>query len=479
MPPENLRFGGGAAETVLHPIVLVAMLLTIVLIFFLPRRYVLLPVLSMFFLVPLGQEVFIGGLHFFVARLIILAVWVRMIFAIFSTPEGILGGHTDILDKVFLLWAFFRAAAGILTFMQVGAVIYQLGFLLDAVGGYFVLRYLIYDEAAVLRTIRILAVLSFVIGLCMLYEKFTVVNVFGFLGGVREAPEIREGVVRAVGPFQHELLGGVFGATLLPLFFLLWKEGTSRLLAIIGFIGSTFMTVASASSTPLLAYVAAVFAICCWPFRRKMRLLRWGTVACLLALSVVMKAPVWFVIQHLNILGGSSGYHRAMLINDFIMHFSDWWLIGTKANHTWGFSMWDLLNQFVAEGEVGGLATFLCFIGIIYLCFSKVGKARKAVEGDRKKEWFFWLFGCALVSHVVAYFGVSYFDQTRFLWLALLAMIITATAPYLAPKTVAEHASSNWYRQPRLAYKPVTFAGMKNRMLAGRHSQFKSQSQPS
>jgi len=38
MPPDNLRFGGGASETVLHPIVLVAMLIAIALIFLLPRK---------------------------------------------------------------------------------------------------------------------------------------------------------------------------------------------------------------------------------------------------------------------------------------------------------------------------------------------------------------------------------------------------------------------------------------------------------
>ena len=47
MQPENLRFGGGATETVLHPIVLVAMLMAIVLMFKLSPSltlWVLLPV---------------------------------------------------------------------------------------------------------------------------------------------------------------------------------------------------------------------------------------------------------------------------------------------------------------------------------------------------------------------------------------------------------------------------------------------------
>ena len=66
MPPENLRFGGGASETVLHPVVLVAMLIAITLIFLLPRKYVIWPFLCSAFLIPLGQSILVGGLHFFV-----------------------------------------------------------------------------------------------------------------------------------------------------------------------------------------------------------------------------------------------------------------------------------------------------------------------------------------------------------------------------------------------------------------------------
>src|ERR1700720_3994901 len=114
MQPENFRFGGGESETVLHPIVLVAMLIAIALIFLLPRKYVIWPVMCLAFLVPLGQEILIGGLHFFVFRIIILTVALRMLPAIFSSPQGIFGDRLGPLDVVFLFWAFFRALAGAL-----------------------------------------------------------------------------------------------------------------------------------------------------------------------------------------------------------------------------------------------------------------------------------------------------------------------------------------------------------------------------
>src|SRR5260370_15784971 len=324
MQPENLRFGGGASETILHPIVLIAMLVVNALFFLLPLKYVIFPVLSATFLIPLGKEILIGGLHFFVFRIIVLAVAVRMLGSMFASPEGAFGNRLGRLDVVFLFWAFFRVLAGVLVFsFNTGALVYQAGFLLDAVGGFFVVRYLIRDDEDIFRTIRAFAAISIIIAGCMVFEKIHRLDLFGLLDGVRSLPEVRGGPGRSQGPFEHELLAGTFGATLFPLFFLLWKSGQSRLLCVAGIIAATVMVLTSASSTPVLAYGAALIGICAWPIRRLMRPVRWGIVAALLLLNMVMKAPVWFVIMHIDVVGGSSGYHRAMLVNDFIMHFRD------------------------------------------------------------------------------------------------------------------------------------------------------------
>lgn len=438
MPVENFRFGGGAEETVLHPLVLVAMLIAILLIFLLPRKYAIAPLLAIVLLTPLGQEVNAWGLHFSVMRIVILAAWVKMLASKFSSEDGIFGKRLDWLDLTFLLWAVCRATAVMLLFMAPGAAINQFGFLLDVLGGFFLLRYLIRDDEDIRRAVATLVVVSVIVAGGMIIEKLRMVNVFGLLGGVRVEPDVRAGSIRAQGPFEHELLAGTFGGTVLPLFFLLWKTGKAKIFAVIGIIAATIIVLTSQSSTPALAYAAAAVGICCFPLRRKMRLVRWGMIAALGVLALVMKAPVWFVIAHIDVVGGSSGYHRAMLVNDFIMHFREWWLIGTKDNPSWGFDMWDLCNQYVAEGETGGLVTFLLFLGMITICFSRIGKALKAVSGDRMKEWYYWIFGATLFSHVVAFFGISYFDQTRFAWFALLAMISAATAPYLAVARVTE-----------------------------------------
>ena len=462
MPPDNLRFGGGASETVLHPIVLVAMLIAVALIFLLPRKYVIWPFLCTAFLVPLGQSILVGGLHFFVIRVIILSVVVRMLASRFTSPEGIFGGRLGTLDTVFFIWAFCRALAGILVFSyDPGVLVYQAGFLLDAIGGFFALRYLICDDEDIYRTLRVFATLCIIIACCMLFERVYRLDVFGLLGGVRAVPEVRNGSVRAEGPFQHELLAGTFAATLLPLFFLLWRDGKSRFLAVLALIAATVVVITSHSSTSVMAYGAGILGLCAWPLRRHMRLVRWAFVLTLISLHMVMKAPVWFLIARIDIVGGSSGYHRARLVNDFITHFGDWWLVGTTENARWGATMWDLCNQYVAEGELGGLATFLCFLALIYLCLSRIGIARQSVEGDRNREWYFWILGATLFSHLVGFFGISYFDQTRVSWFALLVIIVTATAPYIV-KVPVKHFARPPLRHPKPAYSS-SFARLRSK----------------
>ena len=116
--------------------------------------------------------------------------------------------------------------------------------------------------------------------------------------------------------------------------------------------------------------------------------------------------------------------------------------------------MWDHTNQFVAEGEGGGLATLICFVAMISVGFAMIGKARKAIEGDKEKEWYLWILGSAFFSHIVGFFGISYFDQTRFSWFLLLAMISAATAPILASQTVKETAPDAPPFAPRFAKRP-------------------------
>jgi hypothetical protein len=420
---QDHAFGGGASDSVLNPIVLSGLLLAVLLTLLLPRKYAIIPVLLITFLVPAGQQIYLAGMHWTALRVIIVAGFVRVACSRFSSKSQVFGGGFNLIDQAFLCCTLCQAAGTVLQYMQTPALINQFGFLIDELGGYFLLRYLIQDRHDIYRALKCLAFLSVILAGFMIREQLTLRNAFGTLGGVQLVPDVREGKVRSQGVFQHALMAGSFAATLLPLFFLLWKSGKARLIAVLGVMGCTIMTITSQSSTPLLAYIAGVLAVLLWPIRKHMKKLRWGLVIALLGLAMVMKAPVWFLIAHIDLTGGSSGYHRAELIDQFIRHFSDWWLIGTTNAGTWGYDLWDTQNQYVNVGESGGLAAFVFFIVMICRCYQRIGNARRSAAGKSGPEWFVWLLGAALFAHLVAFFGVNYFDQSKMGWFLLLAMI--------------------------------------------------------
>jgi hypothetical protein len=422
MEPENLRFGGGTAETLLHPIVALTILVAIGLILFLPRKHVIVPLLLAIFFIPKGQVVVLAGAHFTAAKILFLAGLIR--WATSRRAYKLTGGFNSI-DRVFALWAVSYSIVFTLQWMQTQALIKTFGDLVDTLCGYFVLRFLIQDIEDVRRVIRLFIVVSAIMAICMLNEHFTQQNVFGLLGGVATTPDVRDGTIRANGVFQHSILAGCFGATLLPLFLGLWTDRRSRAAVLIGVISSTAIVVTANGSTPVMACGAGILGLCFWHFRKQMRLVRWGVVLALAALHLVMNGPVWSLIEKVDLTGSSSSYHRYMLIDNCIRHFWDWCLLGVKDYNAWGFDMWDLSNQYVAYALTGGLATLVFFVATISRSFGRLGTARKQKE---KEAWLLWCLGAALFAHVVAYFGIGYFDQMQFAWFVLLAIICVAVS---------------------------------------------------
>jgi hypothetical protein len=452
-PEYNNRFGAGASSSFIDPFVLILMLITIVLTFVLPRKYVVVPLLLTIFLTPFGQQVYVFGVHLYVPRILILCGWIRIAFTKMSgKTEFVYGGFTPV-DKVFLLWAILRATATCLEFMQVGAVINQGAFLWESLGAYFLLRFLIRDEEDITRVIKTFAFIAAVLAFTMLNEKFRSENLFGFIGG-RLAPFVRDGVIRSQGSFQGPIPAGTFAGTLLCLFTWLWLSRRAKVIGIGGLIAATIMVVTSASSTPLVTTIAAIVGISMWPLRGRMRTVRWGIVILLISLHLVMKSPVWFLINHVDFVSGNSGYHRAMLIDMCVKHFWDWWLIGVQSTANWGWDMWDQANQFVSEAESGGLATLICFILLMSRSFGRIGNARKLIDGDRDKEFMLWLLGAALFTYVVAFFGISCSDQLVYSWYTLLALIAAATASILQTKSVVAVEASAALVGSRPAYVP-------------------------
>ena len=104
MEPANIRFGGGAAETILSPLVAVWMLIAIVLILTLPRRSVITCFLLSCLCIPVAQVVVVGGLHFTVLRILIIAGLVRRAAGGGVSSRGKFPGGFNRVDWVVVLW---------------------------------------------------------------------------------------------------------------------------------------------------------------------------------------------------------------------------------------------------------------------------------------------------------------------------------------------------------------------------------------
>jgi len=437
MEPEHLRFGGGATETVLHPLVAVWMLIAIVLIMAFPRRTAIIPFLLAVFTIPVGQVILVGSLHFTVLRVLILAGLVRAATFRGASTRGRLPGGFNAIDQVVLLWTISELTVLSLQWMQLDSLIHNLGDFLDSLGGYLVVRFLVCNSEGVRRTFKVLATICSIQGVCMLNEQITHLNVFRLLGGAPVAITVRDGKIRSEGVMGC-IYAGVFAGVLIPLFLWLWKEGKSRMAAGAGLAGAAAMVITSNSSTSWMALGGSLVGLGFWPLRKQMRLVRWGFAVTLIALHVVMHAPVWSLIARVDLTGSSSSYHRYYLLDNCIRHFSDWWLLGYKYYNLWGWEMWDLCNQFVVAALTGGLLTLVLYILIFKRSFGAIGTARKRVTGNLKQELLLWCMGSTLFANVVASFGINYMAQLQMCLFPVLACISVATfeAPQARSRSV-------------------------------------------
>jgi hypothetical protein len=422
MEPEHFRFGGGAADTMLTPVTALAMIIVIGLIFTRPRNKVIVPFLLGCFTIPIQQVVVLGGLHFTALRILIIAGLIRRAMAGGAKFPGGLNG----VDRAVILWVVALDTILSLQWMETQAFIHNLGDFLDVFGGYLVVRFFIPDGETVRRTIKTLAAVCIIQGVCMLNEQISHVNVFGYVGGLGPWLTIRDGKIRSEGVLGC-ISAGAFAGALIPLFLSLWRERRSRMLACAGVAGAMAMAITSNSSTSLLALGGSFLGLALWPLRKQMRLIRWGLALTLVALHLAMKAPVWALIARIDLTGSSSGDHRYKLMDNCIRHFSDWWLLGYKYYDRWGYDMFDLCNQFVVQALVGGLLALVAYIAIFSRSFGAIGKARKKVEGVRGHEWFLWCMGSTLFSITVAHFGINYPAMMEIGLFSLWAVISVAT----------------------------------------------------
>jgi len=390
----------------------------------LPRRWAPLPLLIGACYMTLGQGIEIGPFHFTVIRMLVAVGLVRVILR----GESLAGGLNS-LDWLMLAWSAWGLVSSFFHKDPSAAMVFRLGLVYNACGIYFLIRVFCQSIDDLFALCKVTAILLIPVAAEMVYENLAFHNLFSVLGGVPEIPQVREGRIRSFGPFAHPILAGTVGAVCLPLMIGLWHH--YRKTALAGIAACVLIVVLSASSGPALSLLAGVGASFMWRYRERMRLFRWLAIIAYVGLDLIMEAPAYYVIWRFDVAGGSTGWHRAALIESAIRHLDEWWLAGTDFTRHWmptGVS-WspdhtDITNHYLSLGVLGGLPLMLLFIAVLTTAFSFVGRTVQYTDTHPFEYHFIiWALGAALFSHVVTAMSVSYFDQSfLFLYLTLAAI---------------------------------------------------------
>lgn len=425
-----------------------------VLLFTLPRRWVVVPILAVACYMPLGAGFDLGPFNFYGARVVLSLAFMRMLMF----AEGPVGGMNK-LDWAIIAWSLVALLASLFYPDVPATLTNRAGAVFMACGPYFALRTYCTDQDDVVRLCRSLALLLVPLSAAMLYEKLTATNPFAEFGSVSSVPEIRNGTVRAQGAFSHSILAGSIGAACLPLMAVLWR--THRLTARAGVAACLTMVFSSGSSGPIMGTVFGTAALLIWRLREYTRLMRWSAVAAYMGLAAVMNAPAYYIISYIDLTGSSTSWHRAALIETTLAHFSEWWLAGTSYTRHWmaygvGWSgnHIDITNYYIRMAVDGGLPLMLAFIVVLAHGFSLAGNAVYAHKGTSGQDRFLpWALGASLFAHASNFISVSYFDQSVMFLYMTLAAISAASRP--VPDTTDTTAVSVKQSQPWQKHKSV------------------------
>jgi len=417
--------------TDISPLAAIILLAMVSLTWTLPRRFAFCPLLILTCLMPLGQELVLLGLHFPLFRIVLL---VGMLRAVFKGEAAQLKWTR--LDKMFACWVLVSVVFGTMAKPSMELFVNRMGDAYTAVGAYYYFRCVIVDFEDIVTSVRTLALASLPLAACMLVESNTGHNPFSAFGGVPVLSPLREGHVRCQGAFRHAILAGTFGATLVPLCMALWfYRPQYRRLAVAALIAALVITVTARSSGALIALCAGVGGLMFWKWRGYLRMIRWGVVIVLLGLSLVMNAPVWYLLARLSNIAGGGGWHRAFLIDQAVAHFNEWWLFGTTYTANWGpageviaadTNMMDITNHFIDEGVKGGVLKLGLFLTIIVMCFRGIGRKLRSKVAESPAGFFIWALGVTLFAHCLSFLSVTYFDQIIVVWYWLLAALCLA-----------------------------------------------------
>lgn len=410
------------------PVTLIVTLILGAAIFYVPKsRIVPILIIGMCF-VPAHQALVIAGLNFKVLRILAILATVRM----FYKNEYITFTFNKI-DKLFFCWGIVGFIAFVILWGTMQSFILKMGISIDTFLIYFVFRNYLRTLNDIRLTMVTLIASMVVLTPFVIVEQFFGKNLFSVMG--QSASAIRDGRIRCFAAFSHSILLGSFSASVAPIAIALLKANTVKrynVYYVIGILCSVYITIASASSGPIISLAAGLIVTLAFRFRKYTGKVTLSVIALVALLHMVMKEPVWHLVARLNPTGSSTGYHRFVLIDKTIKNFSEWALYGVRSVEHWGVWAGDVTSMYIAQAVTGGFLTMVLFIWTLFFSMKSIWKA-SMLPLPVDQRWLLWGMFSAFFTHCVSFLSVAYFGQSLMLLIlsfAIASVLLNGTNNY-------------------------------------------------
>lgn len=402
-----------------------ATLILVLLQLILPRKVAFVALLVAVF--HLGNAVVVS--EFTPVRLIIIFGILRAIIQRFIqfSPKNTLDRCAILFGVIALISTIGHEA----TEFVASPFIERLGLSLNIVGSYFYARAYTYQSNFIPKLAFWITLIVIPFGILMTLEQNTGRNPYYPLGARSRVSDLRNDGFRAKGPFGHAIISGTAAASVLPFAFFLFSRCKKPIIGLIGLVTLIMGALASVSSGPLAAMGVGFAVLSFWRWRHLLGVFAKGLLVFLIICHFTMSQPVWFLIAKVDIVGGSTGWHRSKLIDSGIQHLSEWWLWGTDHTRHWmptGVS-WnpnntDITNYFLQIGVWGGLPLMLTFTAMIIISLMKLAKSLLMVRKQGKnREYENWCVFTAIIIHTVSFISIAYFDQAYAIFFLLIGSV--------------------------------------------------------
>jgi len=451
---------------------LILVIASAVAIVVLPRSWAPLPLLASACYMTTGQGIEIGPLSFPVYRMVLAIGLLRVLVRRERIANGL-----NTIDKLMIAWgAWIVFASFFHEWIPGSGPVYASGLVFNVGSIYLLMRIWCGTLSELSATVRIVAWVLVPVACAMVAEHAIERNVFAAFGGIPEVVQIRDGRIRAQGPFQHAILAGIAGAVCTPLMMSIW--GKYRISSIVGLTASTTMVLASTSSTPLMALMLAIGGVAMWPLRRWLSLFRWGAISLYIAAGFLMTRPAYYLISKIDLTGSSTGWYRSRLIQSSLEHLGEWWAFGTDFTAHWMYPPLDerhsdITNYYIFMGTIGGLLATILLIAILWRAFVWVGNVvRDSSAVDFEYRFMMWCMGAGLFAHAGSSLAVAYFDQSVvFLWLnvgvisAMYSLLMVGADAQKVSRAAAQRPGGSGARQSLSRRMAASYQSL------GRHSE--------